>query len=206
MPGAPLLRRTATHARHRTSLRKTLSRNAWNRRPGSALAARYSTCCKARTGSNTNPTVAELAETALTRPLLDTTRIDEVAALPSPAVMLSTRLSQYYDRLRLPPGTRSTSRCQPVIGPDAPARIRSTPGRGGPLQFPPPLSERSMSSTPGSPSRLPSRIFTASMAFTLKIGARLSLIPPHDGEIDDAADFASRYGPLGRSPQRGFRR
>ena len=31
----------------------------------------------------------------------------------------------------------------PVIGPASPARIRSTPGRGGPLQFPPSLSERS---------------------------------------------------------------
>src|SRR2546421_675723 len=41
MPGAPLLRRTATHARHKTSLRKTSSRSAWNRRPGSALAARF---------------------------------------------------------------------------------------------------------------------------------------------------------------------
>ena len=51
MPGAPLLRRTATHARHRTSLRRILSYSAWNLRPGPALAARYSACCKARTGS-----------------------------------------------------------------------------------------------------------------------------------------------------------
>jgi hypothetical protein len=40
MPGAPLLRRTAYHARHKTSSRQTLSCSAWNRRPGSALAAR----------------------------------------------------------------------------------------------------------------------------------------------------------------------
>ena len=40
MPGAPLLLRTMTHARHRTSLRRTLSYSAWNLRPGSALAAR----------------------------------------------------------------------------------------------------------------------------------------------------------------------
>ena len=51
MPGAPLFRRTAAHARHKTSLRRTLSYSAWNLRPGSALAARYSACCKARTGS-----------------------------------------------------------------------------------------------------------------------------------------------------------
>src|SRR5882672_1086232 len=108
MPGAPLLRRTATHARHRTSLRRTLSHSAWNRRPGSALAARYSACCKTRTGSKgERPLAAGLAETALTGPLPITTRIDEVAALPSPAVVLSARLKQYYGRLRRPSGCRS---------------------------------------------------------------------------------------------------
>ena len=40
IPAAPSFRRTFAHARHKTSLRKILSRNAWNRRPGSALAAR----------------------------------------------------------------------------------------------------------------------------------------------------------------------
>jgi hypothetical protein len=40
MPGAPSFRRTMTHARHRTSLRWTLSYSPWNLRPGSALAAR----------------------------------------------------------------------------------------------------------------------------------------------------------------------
>ncbi len=37
-------------------------------------------------------------------------RIDEAAALPSPAVVLSARLKQYYDRLRRPPGSTPTSR------------------------------------------------------------------------------------------------
>lgn len=91
--------------------------------------------------------------------------------------MLSARLNQYYGRLRLPPDTRSTSRREPVIGPDAPTRIRSTPGRGGPPQFPPPPSERSAPHTPGSSSRLQSRNYTASMAFTLDSGARHSLCP-----------------------------
>src|SRR5690348_6937504 len=72
MPGAPLLARTVTHARRRTSLRLTLSYSAWNLRPGSALAARYSACCKARTGSagtpRPDPCAAGLAETALTGP------------------------------------------------------------------------------------------------------------------------------------------
>src|SRR6266542_3593338 len=71
MPGAPLLLRTATHPRHNTSSRQTLSISAWNLRPGSALAARYSPCCKARTGSRTaDPETAGLAEPALTGPLL----------------------------------------------------------------------------------------------------------------------------------------
>ncbi len=47
------------------------------------------------------------SRTALTGPLLNTTRTDEAAALPSPAVMLSTRLKQYYGRLRRPSGCRS---------------------------------------------------------------------------------------------------
>ena len=37
-------------------------------------------------------------------------RTDEVAALPSPAAVLSARLMQYYDRLRRPPGSMPTSR------------------------------------------------------------------------------------------------
>src|SRR5215216_3549148 len=44
-------------------------------------------------------------------------------------------------------------------------------------QFPPPPSERSAPHTPGSPSRLHARLFTASMAFTLISGARHSLSP-----------------------------
>ena len=40
MPAAPRLRRTFSHALSSTSLRQTLSNSAWNRRSGSALAAR----------------------------------------------------------------------------------------------------------------------------------------------------------------------
>ena len=47
-------------------------------------------------------------------------RTDEAAALPSPAVVLSARLQQYYGRLRRPPGTPPTSRRKPVIGRVAP--------------------------------------------------------------------------------------
>src|SRR5690348_17404758 len=99
MPGAPLFARTATHARCRTSLRQTLSYSAWNLRPGSALAARYSACCKARTGSRDtpDPEAAGLAETALTGPLLTGMRTDEAAALPITAGCVVLRLNRYYD-------------------------------------------------------------------------------------------------------------
>lgn len=87
-------------------------------------------------------------------PPLSTPHIDEVVTLPSPAVMLSARLDRYYGHLRRPPGRLPLPGCSPVIGRRAPAATRSRLGRGGPLQFPPPLSERSEPLTPGSPSRL----------------------------------------------------
>src|SRR6266581_846769 len=130
MPGAPLFARTTTHARHRTSLRLTLSYSAWNLRPGSALAARYSACCKARTGSpdTEDPFAAGLAETALTGPLLHLTRTDEAAALPIT-------------------GGCVVRPAQPVLRPPP------TPTRPA-THFPPPPSIRSAPHTPGSPSRL----------------------------------------------------
>ncbi len=62
-------------------------------------------------------------------------RIDEAAALPSPAVVLSARLKQYYGRLRRPPGSQPTSRRKPVIGRGAPAATSQTtgPGRASPV-------------------------------------------------------------------------
>jgi hypothetical protein len=44
------------------------------------------------------------------RPFPAPKRIDEAAALPSPAVVLSARLNRYYGRLRRPPGSTPTSR------------------------------------------------------------------------------------------------
>ncbi len=87
-------------------------------------------------------------------PPQSSTRIDEAVALPSPAVVLSARLDRYYGHLRRPPGWLPLPGSSPVIGRPAPTQPRSLPGRGGPLQFPPPLSERSEPHTPGSPSRL----------------------------------------------------
>src|SRR5512144_2381 len=80
--------------------------------------------------------------------------MNEAAALPSPAVVLSARLKRYYGRLRLPPGSRPLPGSSPVIGPDAPALSAEPPGRGGSPKFPPPPCERSEPSTPGSPSGL----------------------------------------------------
>ena len=49
-----------------------------------------------------------------------------------------------------------------------------------------------------------SRLFAASMAFTLISGARHSLLPPEGETSNDAAGFASCYGPHRRSPMRAF--
>jgi hypothetical protein len=79
------------------------------------------------------------------------------------------------------------------------------PGRGGPSQFPPPPSIRSAPHTPGSPSRLHSRIYTTSMAFILISGARHSPLPSsRTGPLTTPQGFASCYGPHRRSPHRAF--
>jgi len=85
---------------------------------------------------------------------LKTLRTDEAAALPSPQVVLSCGST----------GTTAASDAHPasdplpgVTGyrtPRSGDKIRRSPGRGGPPQFPPPLSARSAPHTPGSPSRL----------------------------------------------------
>src|SRR5215211_846823 len=77
--------------------------------------------------------------------------MDEAAALPSPRVLLSRRLKRYYGRLRLPPGTRSTSRLSTGYRTrrSGDTNTHRPPGRGGPPQFPPPPSERSEPSYAG---------------------------------------------------------
>jgi hypothetical protein len=42
------------------------------------------------------------------------------------------------------------------------------------------------------------------MAFAVSNAARLPLTPPESGKANDAAGFASRYGPSARSPKRAF--
>jgi hypothetical protein len=107
---------------------------------------------------------------------------------------------RYYGRLRRPLGSLPASRGHRLIGGVAPAASGRPPGRGGPPLFPPPPSERSTPSTPGSSSGLRSRCFTPCVAFALSHRARLSLAPAEAGNSDDAAGFASRCGPLSRSP------
>ena len=136
------------------------------------------------------------------------TRVDEVAALPSPAVLLSARLRQYCGRLRLPPDWPPTSRL--FTGYRAP-HSDTTPqvsGRGGSPLFPLSPSTRSVAR----PLRreilrgCASRLFTPSVAFALRDGARLLLVPANmAGTITNAADFALCCGPCVRSPSMGFR-
>ena len=84
-------------------------------------------------------------------PPRQTLRIGEAAALPSPAVMLSARLKQYYGRLRRPPGQQSTSRLAPVIGRHAPVTLPQATGPGRASPVPAVTIERSAPHTPGGP-------------------------------------------------------
>ena len=210
MPGAPLFWRTATHARCKTSLRRTLSYSAWNLRPGSALAARYSPCCKARTGSagiapRTDPEAAGLALLALTGPLLHITRTDEAAALP---ITGGYAVRPAQPVLRPPPTpTRPAVHFpgSPVIGRHAPVTTPQVtgPGRASPVPAAtldtfraPYAGEFLTAALPGSsPLPWPSPRFRE---------ARHSLARPHGRLSNDAAGFASCYGPHRRSPLQGF--
>ena len=103
--------------------------------------------------------------------------MNEAAALPSPPVLLSGQLKQYYGRLRRPPGSQSTSRLNTgyrTRRSDHTNTAGSRAGEGLPssrrhhLNVPRPIRR-------GVPRGCASRIFTASMAFTVNSPARLSL-------------------------------
>ena len=105
-------------------------------------------------------------------------RTDEAAALPITAGYV-VRPAQ--EVLRPPPApTRPAIHfpVQPVIGRHAPAVDPQAAGPGRASQFPPPPSIRSAPIRRGVPHGCASRLFTASMAFTLNSGARHSLHPP----------------------------
>ena len=179
MPGAPLLPRTVTHPRHRTSLRKTLSHSAWNRASGIGLGRPVQRVCQARTGSRREPRPlpAGLATDGTHRaPPQQQHASTKQGPFPSPQVVLSggssgtTAASDAHPARHHFPGS-------PVIGRHAPAaQIRSLAGRGGPS------SSRRHSRRVPRPLRrgirhgCASRIYTASMAFAL-LRARHSLVP-----------------------------
>ena len=132
--------------------------------------------------------------------------MDEAAALPSPRVLLSRRLKRYYGRPRLPPGSQSTSRL--ITGYKKRRSDRPHPGtarageglpgsRRHPLNVPSPIRREV-------PRGCASRLYTPSMAFAVTTAARLLLFPARRRRPNDAADFASRYGPLSCSPQGAF--
>jgi hypothetical protein len=109
---------------------------------------------------------------------LKTLRTDEAAALPSPQVVLSCGST----------GTTAASDAHPASDP--------LPGVTG-YRTPRPIRR-------GVPHGCASRLFAASMAFTLISGARHSLLPPEGETSNDAAGFALCYGPHRRSPIRAF--
>src|SRR5215217_5323396 len=143
MPAAPRLRRTPSHARSNTSLRQTLSYSAWNRLVGSALAARYSACCKARTLSPPTAARVDLAVTALTSPSFASRARTKQRPFPHRRLCCPTARPV----LRPPPTPSRHARplpgSTPVIGRRFPRQPAVRFGRGGPPQFPPPPSERS---------------------------------------------------------------
>ena len=90
--------------------------------------------------------------------------------------MLSARLDQYYGRLRLPPGAPPTSRLLTGYRAGLVGGHREPASAGEGL----PSSRRHLLNVPrplrrGVPRGCISRIFTASMAFTVNNAARLSL-------------------------------
>jgi hypothetical protein len=110
-----------------------------------------------------------------------TLRIDEVAALPSPQVVLSCRLKRYYCRIRRPPGQRRVSRDHRLSSASLPATTLpqvAGPGRASPVPaatictFRAPYAGESFSTCT-------SRSSAPSMAFALYSGARHSLFPPN---------------------------
>src|SRR5215207_8502844 len=111
--------------------------------------------------------------------------MDEAAALPSPRVLLSRRLKRYYGRLRLPPGTQSTSRLSTGYRTgrsDGTHPRGRRAGEGLPSSRRHPLNVPSPH-TPGGSSGPQSRLFTPSMAFAVTSAARLLLFPPAGGVL-----------------------
>jgi hypothetical protein len=128
-------------------------------------------------------------------------RVNEAAALPITAGCVVLRLDRYYGRLRLPPGTPPTSRLHTGYRTALVGGHREPASAGEGL----PSSRRHLLNVPrplrrGVPRGCISRIFTASMAFTVNNAARLSLNVYRRGRL------RLHCGPLSCSHHRGFRR
>src|SRR5215216_7179561 len=111
--------------------------------------------------------------------------MDEATALPSPRVLLSRRLKRYYGRLRLPPGTQSTSRLSTGYRTgrsDGTHPRGRRAGEGLPSSRRHPLNVPSPH-TPGGSSGLHSRLYAPSVAFAVTSAARLLLFPPAGGVL-----------------------
>src|SRR5215217_2460187 len=111
--------------------------------------------------------------------------MDEATALPSPRVLLSRRLKRYYGRLRLPPGTQSTSRLSTGYRTgrsDGTHPRGRRAGEGLPSSRRHPLNVPSPH-TPGGSSGLQSRLYAPSVAFAVTSAARLLLFPPAGGVL-----------------------
>src|SRR6266540_4495443 len=118
-------------------------------------------------------------------------RMDEVAALPMAAgcVVPSARRGTTAAPDALP-ARRPLPGSSPVIGRAAPARLRSSPGRGGPLQFPPPPSDRSTPSTPGGSSGLLIQALHPFRGLRPEGRGSAPPLPPDGGYVHGAAGFA----------------
>ena len=167
-------------ARPCPTARETVARDRpWP--PGTACVAGHAPCPAERTSA-----VGGTSRIGTHRaPPQSLTRIDEVVALPSPAVMLSARLNRYYGHLRRPPGWLPLPGSSPVIGRRRSNGTHAARRAGEGLSS----SRRHYPNVPRPLRRgvlhgCTSRIFTASMAFALPRRARHSLAPPVTGQVD----------------------
>ena len=143
------------------------------------MALRYSTRCKARVLSKPSTRLTDLAVRALIR----TPPCTRDASMKQGSFAMWTAFppADYYDPLRLPLDHSATSQGSPGYRRRIASHPRTGWGRGGSLQFPGQPSDRSASHTPrGSWAPAPGSLMP-SMAFAIKVHARLPFGPAHTG-------------------------
>ena len=115
---------------------------------------------------------------------------------PSPPVLLSARLKRYYEPLRHPPGRTRLHGATAYTRPSLPGQ--QLPQAGAGEGFPSSRTHRATVPLPlprGVHRRCTSRVFTASVAFTVHARLGSPLSRTQAGKSNGAAGFASRYGP-----------